>query len=467
MMLKKIVAYVKKWQMLEKDDRVIVGVSGGADSICLLFVLLELQKEYGFEIIAVHVNHELRGMAAKEDEAYVKRICEERNIPCVVYSENVELVAKKRKQSIEEAGRDIRRELFEKTRKEYAGTKIALAHHKNDNVETLFMNLARGSKMAGLGGMCPVNDSFIRPLLCVSRKEIEEYLDQNHIHYCTDETNFSDHYTRNRVRNHMIPYMEEHINAKAVEHISDSMEMLRETQQFLQEEVAKYATSAVRENGTEYCLLASEFATLPNLIKTHLVKEVLQKVSGKAKDLESTHVAAVLDLFEKQVGRKIDLPYQMVAKRVYEGVNIGRKPICNIEIKEAFLQEPKVGESAETNWNGMCISYRVWERQDWERNDLEKSGTKAFDYDIISDVLCVRTRKVGDYITLNKDGGTQKLKSYFINEKVEQSLRDNIPVVADGSHVLWIVGYRTNPAYHVTENTKRVLEIKIEGERHE
>ena len=467
MMLKKIAAYVKKWQMLEKDDRVIVGVSGGADSICLLFVLLELQKEYGFEIIAVHVNHQLRGMAAQEDETYVKSLCEERNIPCVVYSENVELVAKKRKQSIEEAGRDVRRELFEKTRKEYEGTKIALAHHKNDNVETLFMNLARGSKMAGLGGMNPVNDSIIRPLLCVSRKEIEEYLEQNHIHYCTDESNFSDHYTRNRVRNHMIPYMEEHINAKAVDHISESMEMLRETQQFLQEEVAKYATSAVRENGTEYCLLASEFAIFPNLIKTHLVKEVLQKVSGKAKDLESTHVAAVLDLFEKQVGRKIDLPYQMIAKRVYEGVAITRKEELKKAVETVFLEDSTDGKRVQVEWGKHCISYRVCEREEWERNDLEKSGTKAFDYDIISDVLCVRTRKVGDYITLNKDGGTQKLKSYFINEKVEQSLRDNIPVVADGSHVLWIVGYRTNPAYHVTENTKRVLEIKIEGERHE
>ena len=331
-MLKKIAAYAKKWQMLEKDDKVIVGVSGGADSICLLFVLLELQKEYGFELIAVHVNHELRGTAAKEDETYVREICKERNIPCVVYSENVELVAKKRKQSIEEAGRDVRREMFEKARKEYTGTKIALAHHKNDNVETLFMNLARGSKMAGLGGMSPVNDFFIRPLLCVSRKEIEDYLKKNNIHYCTDETNFSDQYTRNRVRNHMIPYMEEHINVKAVDHISESMEMIRETQQFLQEEVDKYARVAVSKKGTEYRLLASEFVTLPNLIKTYLVKEVLQKVSGKAKDLESTHIEAILDLFEKQVGRKIDLPYQMVAIRVYEGVDVGRKSACEEQI---------------------------------------------------------------------------------------------------------------------------------------
>ena len=466
-MLKKIAAYAKKWQMLEKDDKVIVGVSGGADSICLLFVLLELQKEYGFELIAEHVTHELRGTAAKEDETYVREICKERNIPCVVYSENVELVAKKRKQSIEEAGRDVRREMFEKARKEYTGTKIALAHHKNDNVETLFMNLARGSKMAGLGGMSPVNDFFIRPLLCVSRKEIEDYLKKNNIHYCTDETNFSDQYTRNRVRNHMIPYMEEHINVKAVDHISESMEMIRETQQFLQEEVDKYARVAVSKKGTEYRLLASEFVTLPNLIKTYLVKEVLQKVSGKAKDLESTHIEAILDLFEKQVGRKIDLPYQMVAIRVYEGVDVGRKSACEEQIKETVLTVPEDGKRVETKWNGVRISYQVCARQEWERNALEKSGTKAFDYDIINDVLCVRTRKAGDYITLTKGGGTQKLKSYFINEKVEQSLRNHIPILADGNHVLWIVGYRTNPAYYVTENTKRILEIKIEGERHE
>lgn len=232
-MLKKIKEYADKWNMLEAGDKVVAGVSGGADSICLLFVLMELQKEIPFELTAVHVNHGLRAEAADRDEAYVRELCETYRIPCVSYRENVELIAKNRKQSLEEAGREVRREAFRRTMESWGGTKIALAHHKNDNAETFLMNLARGSGLKGLGGMLPVNGTIIRPLLAAERQEIEQYLKENGIAYCTDETNKSDDYTRNRIRNHMIPLLEDGVNKRAVAHISDTMERLREVQEFL------------------------------------------------------------------------------------------------------------------------------------------------------------------------------------------------------------------------------------------
>ena len=172
-MQRKIEQYVSKWDMLKKEDKVITGVSGGADSICLLFVLLELQKKIPFELVVVHVNHGLRGEDADGDEAYVKELCKEHGIVCEIYSENVELIAKNRKQSTEEAGRYVRREAFQKAMQTHGGTKIALAHHKNDSVETFFMNLARGTGLKGLGGIRPVVGEYIRPLLCLERKEIE------------------------------------------------------------------------------------------------------------------------------------------------------------------------------------------------------------------------------------------------------------------------------------------------------
>ncbi len=463
-MLRKVAAYVEKWQMIEKEDKIIVGVSGGADSICLLFVLSELQKTYGFELVAVHINHGLRGAAAKEDELYVKRICEAKKIPYVVYSENVELLAKKRKQSIEEAGRDIRRQMFVKTAEEYGGTKIALAHHKNDNAETLIMNLARGTGLQGLCGISPVNGTFIRPLLCVSRQEIEKYLHENHISYCIDETNASDDYTRNRVRNHVIPYLEEHVNSQTVEHIDETMESLREIRQFLKMETEKYASDCVKQTEEGYLLLGEALESVPQAIRTLLIKQVLAEVAGKARDLESAHISSVLELLKKQVSRKVDLPYGMIAKRVYDGVEIARN---KEEAQAPFsmqLPEPQENLEKVTLWNGYRISYRIYKKEDWEKHATEKSNTKAFDYDIISGVLCVRTRNAGDYITLTSDGGTQKLKSYFVNQKIEQSLREQIPLIAEGSHILWIVGYRINPAYRVSRNTKRVLEIRIEGD---
>ena len=182
-MLEKIKSFIAKQDMLEKEDCVIVGVSGGADSVCLLFVLLELQKSIGFQLAAVHVNHGLRGEEATRDENFVKKLCEEKGVPFVSYFENVELLAKKWKQSTEEAGRNFRRDCFEKTLKEMGGTKIALAHHKNDNVETFLWNLCRGTGLKGMRGILPVSGVWIRPLLCLSRKEIETYLEQMGISY--------------------------------------------------------------------------------------------------------------------------------------------------------------------------------------------------------------------------------------------------------------------------------------------
>ena len=170
-MIEKIKAYVGKYHMLEKGDIVLAGVSGGADSICLLFVLLKLQKEIPFALRVVHVNHGLRGAQAKRDEEYVEKICRQENIPCKVFCENVELIAKKRRQSIEEAGRAVRRSCFEQAASEWGAGKIALAHHMEDNAETLLMHLVRGSALKGLGGIYPVTGKYIRPLLGVGRKD--------------------------------------------------------------------------------------------------------------------------------------------------------------------------------------------------------------------------------------------------------------------------------------------------------
>lgn len=324
-MLRKIKKYVEKWHMLEKGDKVIAGVSGGADSICLLFVLMELQKQIPFEIVVVHVNHGLRGAEADADEKYVKDMCEKHHIPYVSYLENIELIAKNRKQSMEEAGREVRREAFYRTMKTYGGTKIALAHHKNDNVETFMMNLARGTGLKGLGGICPVKEQIIRPLLCVERSEIEQYLKEQKIAYCIDKTNKSDDYTRNRIRNHIIPYFEREINPQTVSHINETMEFLREIQFFMQKQTEKYWETCVEMQGDTYVVKEEAYRSVPGTIQPLLLKQVLSSIAGKEKDIESVHLNILQELMEKQVGRKADLPYEMEARKGYRGIEISKK----------------------------------------------------------------------------------------------------------------------------------------------
>ena len=180
-------------------------LSGGADSVCLFFVLLKLQREIRFSLAAVHVNHGLRGADADADEQFVKELCEKYNVPLEISRIDLESIAKKRKQSLEEAGRDVRRETFVRVMLQYSGNRIALAHHQNDNAETMLWNLARGTGLHGLGGIHPVNGQWIRPILCLNRQEIEAYLKEENQTYCTDLTNLETIYTRNKLRHQVIP----------------------------------------------------------------------------------------------------------------------------------------------------------------------------------------------------------------------------------------------------------------------
>ena len=226
-MYQRVKEYIQRYHMLEKEDKVVTGVSGGADSICLLFMLIELQKELGFSIVAVHVHHGLREGTADADAAYVQKVCREQGIDLRIFREDVKKYAKKNKLTLEEAGRNVRRMRFGQVLEESGGTKIALAHHQNDNAETLIWNLCRGCGLKGMGGIAPVDGVYVRPLLCLKRKEIESYLAERGISYCTDETNLEDDYTRNRIRSHVIPYLEEQINQQTVEHMADTMELMR------------------------------------------------------------------------------------------------------------------------------------------------------------------------------------------------------------------------------------------------
>lgn len=488
-MMEKIEAFVKKYGMIQSKDTVVTGVSGGADSICLLFALLELRKKLDFELAVCHVNHQIRGKSADEDEAFVRRLCEERGIPFWAFHENVELIAAKRKQSLEEAGRMVRREAFETVRREVGGTKIATAHHKNDSAETLLMNLARG---AGLKGMCairPVNGIWIRPLLCLERREIEAWLEEQNLPYCQDETNDEDEYMRNRVRHRIIPELEKQVNTRAVRHFCETAGQVQEVWDYLEAQTQEaFADCAQRvkriegmcavqepgsastghnaaepeRTGTEIFIDYDKFAALPPVIGKLVIKKALETAAGSEKDIAACHVETVLDLFAGQTGRRADLPYRLTAERTYTGVCIG--PKREAQRADGYAKELAVpGETrvAEKHWNVIC---RVFEKKAaFSFAQIpQKTYTKWFDYDIIENSVTIRTRRPGDYLVIGRDGATQKLNRYFINEKIPSRERDRILLAADGSRIMWVIGYRRGQGYEVTGQTKKILEITID-----
>ena len=446
-MYQKVKAYVKKWHMLQKEDSVIAGISGGADSVCLLFMLLKLQKKLGFALMAVHVNHGIRGAEAERDEAYVKRLCRQWNVRLKVYRENVPAYAKEHGMTEEEAGRDIRRTCFCKVLKEWGGTKIALAHHENDNVETLLWNLCRGTGIRGLGGIAPVNDVWIRPLLCVKRREIESYLKKRGISYCTDTTNADRRYMRNRIRMDVIPYLEDCVNTESVSHMGKTMERMYELEQYILEEVGKYKESCTGWKNGRRIIRQTEYTKIPKALRDNVLHEILCETAGRRKDIEEVHVQMLRDLFTKQVGKRIDLPYGVTAIRTYEGVRF----------------EKNIPEASYAGDENELFSIRVFDREPGNVTFPEKIYTKWFDYDIIKNTVKIRHRIAGDSIVINRYGGRKKLKQYFTDQKIPQEDRDKIWIAADGDEVLWIVGYRQSQKYQITEKTTKILEIQYYG----
>ena len=459
-MLRKVEQFIDQWEMLSENDVVIVGVSGGADSVALLLILDELRKNRKFSIHVVHVNHGIRGADAAHDESYVQQLCEARGISFSCVRVDVPVYAKEQKISEEEAGREVRRNAFQKAMKDYNGTKIALAHHQEDNAETFFLNLARGSKLKGLGGIYPVKGEYIRPLLCVGRKEIETFLEERNVKYCMDATNLEDTYMRNRIRNHVLPYFRDHINDKTVEHVNAAMEYLREVQGYLEEQQQIAYEAIVSKEKNAIVLKEEPFGKTPEIIRKMVIRCALAEMAGREKDLEETHIHAVAQLMQKQTGRRLDLPYGLTAKRSYEGIVIGRKT----KILEAEnILEITLKDGACWKYEDKTISCRIFEKPEGEVFVPKKTFTKWFDYDIIKENVSVRTRRPGDKIVIDADYHSKKLKSFYIDEKIPSEKRDHIPVLAIDKDILWVIGYRQSKNYQVTKETKTIVEIVVNG----
>jgi len=465
----KVFSYIEDNQMLSPGDRVTAGVSGGADSVCLLFVLLKWAEKHPLQISVVHVNHQIRREAG-EDEAFVRRLCLEQGIP--FYSETVDVkeMAGRNKISEEEAGRMVRYAAFERIRKETGAGKIAVAHNMNDQAETMLFHLFRGSGLNGLGGIRPVRGIIIRPLLCLGRNEIEAYLQVRGISYCVDDTNFGDDYARNRIRHHILPYAEQEIAPGCIKNMSQTALMLKETEEYLALETEKARLGCVTETGTAIRVEAGDFLKLPAVIQKRLLYTMLKKFAMTEKNITYVHIENVLTLFTGATGRIIMLPYDIRCRRQYREVIFDKSNECGTDkvkfepitiIKEALLQN-EISCHLE---NYGEISLQVFNCQKSLHNIPFRRCTKWFDYDKINQSMQLRTRMGGDYFYFRSspDGlmRHKKVKEYMITEKIPVTDRDQMILLTEGNHVIWVLGYRISEYYKISENTKRILQVQL------
>lgn len=457
-MYEKVRAYIKENQMLAPGDRVLAGVSGGGDSMAMLSMLHVFAGEMEISLEAVHVHHGIRGAEADRDLRVVEDFCRALGIPCRVYRFDVPDLAKEWKLGLEETGRIVRRQAFEKEQKRSGGNvRIALAHNKNDLAETMIHNLARGSGIRGLAGIRAVNGNIIRPVLCLERREIDHYLKEKEIPYITDSSNLEDDYTRNRIRHHILPYIEQEINAGAVAHMAEASGMIVQADAFLARCAGEVLDTFAQADGS--FLLPEEFFRKEPILQSYGVMEALERLAGQRKDISAIHVQKLLELNGKQTGRRLSLPYGICAWKEYGGIRIApeEKQVKNRGADEIWAL-PLPGKLQCTLGSFYTEIFPCFDQK-----ISEKKYTKWLDYDKINENLFVRTRRTGDYLVINEEGGRKKIRRCMIDDKIPSELRETIPLVTCGKEVLWMVGGRISEKYKITPDTKRVLEVRYQG----
>ena len=455
---------IDEFHMLRTGGRVVAAVSGGADSVCLLALLCGLRQERKIQVRALHVHHGLRGPEADRDAAFVRELCGRLNVPVQVRYVDVRAYAAENRLSEEEAGRTLRYRELEKCATEWemevglgmdepeaplSPVRIGVAHHGDDQAETILHNLCRGSGLRGLGGMQPVRDRIIRPLLAVSRSEILEWLSAQGLSYCEDSTNRSDCYTRNRIRQQLIPMLREQVNPGAVDSILRMGRLASQADSYLASQAGAWVSEHVKTEDGRYVIPDGEFLSLPEILKTYSVFQIMESVGGCARDLTAGHVDQVLRLFHMAVGHSQDLPYGIRAVREYGSVVLFRGQNQNQDQNHAHAQGQP--ENPQVRVDFACFSYK-------KGTEIPKNQyTKWFDCGKIKGMPVVRSRQTGDYITL-ADGRKKTVRRFMIDEKIPREQRDSVPLLADGSHVMWIIGYRISEYYKIGPDTVRVLE---------
>ena len=456
----KIKAVIKENELLKDGERVVVGVSGGTDSVCLLLVLKEIMPPEC--ITAVHINHGIRGDEATRDEDFVLKLCKRLEIRLEIRRLDVPLFARDNKISEEEAGRILRYRVFEEIRLLYKADKIAVAHNLNDVAETFLMNLSRGSGITGLTGIKLRSGVLIRPLIKTSRAEIEEIVTYLGESFITDSTNNSLIYTRNRIRKRVIPELEE-VNERAVSHINDACERLEKIEGYIIKEAAKAYKSYVTK--CKDIFISNEILTLDEVIIEEILHKALSEAAGRARDIGSVHISYLLELFNKQVGRIIDLPYQVRAIREYKGIRL--KGSANksesgesIQVLPELLLHTEDVEGISTVVSDED-NIRLTFEDGSVKNLSQNSCIRWFDYDKIAENVMVRFKEEGDFLVISPEGDKKKLKKYFVDNKIPSDKRGGIPLVVSGNDVLWIIGYRTGEGARITKSTKKLLKMEI------
>ena len=462
---KKLEEFVEKNDLIHRGDAIVIGLSGGADSVCLLHLLSELSGDWGLSLRVLHVHHGIRGGEADRDAEFAEKMAAGMGLPFCLVREDVPRLARERGLTVEEAGRAARYERLEEYREKTGADRIAVAHHRNDQAETVLFQLFRGSGPRGLAGIPAKRGFIIRPLLFAGRDEIREYLGSRGIPWLQDSTNGDLSYSRNRIRHDILPRAEEGINRQAARHIAATAEKMAQWCRYIDRAGEKAFEAIVANEGDIWYFSTERFKEEDPVIRAEILRRILERLIPGAKDIGQAHYDQMMALAGAEPGKRVSLPGGVQAEKEYGRMLFYKKK----DVRKAASGVSITCRIPSTHIvkEGLRISLEVRRREDLPSKIPQKDYTKWFDYDMIKSSLVVRNPREGDYFVLDSLGNRKRLNRYYIDRKVPRHLRGEQLVLADGSHVLWAVPDRVSEAYKITDYTKMVLVVTMEGEADE
>ena len=451
---------------LVSSQRLLVAVSGGPDSVCLLHILVKLREELSIKLHVAHLNHQLRASESEADAAYVTRLAHQLGLPSTIEARDVKSYRARRHLSPEEAAREVRYNFLAEVAQSIGTDRVAVGHTTDDHIETILMHLIRGTGTRGLRGLQPSSRwrsaehslTVIRPLLPVNRQETADYCRSYQLEPRLDTSNLSLSPLRNKIRHQLIPLLESY-NPRINEALLRTARLAGDDLASLNQKAARSVDGVARKQGRTIVFDKKKFLDMPVSLQRHLLRESIEEILGSLKDIEARHIEEIIAAASKPAGKKLNLPFGLVFTTEYGQFLLALDSSSLVPLPaikgEAILKIP-----GETLFSGWHITTTVIKRE--QMAEKENDFTAYLCLDKVGDKVTVRSRRPGDRFQPLGMNQPKELTEFMIDAKIPRAWRTRIPIVCSSEHIIWVAGYRIDDRAKVTANTKKVLRLEFE-----
>ncbi|TES84380.1 MAG: tRNA lysidine(34) synthetase TilS [Dehalococcoidia bacterium] len=463
----RVLGFIQEHRLVSDGEKLVVAVSGGADSVCLIHILANLQEELKLKLHIAHLNHQLRGADSDADAEYVASLSRKLGIPATIEKRDVKGYQARERLSLEEAAREVRYRFLAQVARSIGAGQVAAGHTRDDHIETILMHLIRGSGTRGMRGLQPAtlwqsgaeSLTIIRPLLEVSHEETEEYCRQHQLIPRLDASNLSLSPLRNRVRQQLLPLLKSY-NPAVAEALLRTGRIADDDINFLDEQVARLWDKVIRQEGKGLILDKAGFEQLPPALKRYLLRSAVERLLGSAKDIEMRHIEEMMSLATKAAGKRLSLPGGLTFAVEYDRYLLTPDPTALSPLPPLKGEFP-LNIPGETLLPGWRVEATIVERGEMSDED---DFTAYLDPAKSGDRLLVRPRRRGDRFQPLGLSQSKKLGEFMIDAKIPQAWRGRIPLVCSEEQILWVVGWRLDERAKVSRDTKQVLLLRFEAD---